>query len=309
MRVSPPDSRSSRRRRRVWLPLFLLLAAACSEESDEHLVEKVGVTVLRLADPGLQPQNIEDPAAGIQVAQWTVSEATLILDGAFVDALFGGECTFGDTAKQLPSATPPCFEGIVIEASTSPITLDLVLTVSEMVVRRAEPIDLTQSIDFDGDGVVNDANGGGPFDAPCGKSGVVGPCDDNCPLVPNPDQTDDNADGIGNACTSGGLRDSDGDLDSDGVDNCVWVSNADQADGDSDGIGDACHPQEAEVVPFVLDLAPTTLEQQTGVTTFITVDFDDQVALDCDWDAGSCVLNPAAVQLCTSSFPSGAGCP
>lgn len=59
---------------------------------------------------------------------------------------------------------------------------------------------------------------------------------DNCTYTPNADQADDDADGIGDACT--GDLDGDGALDSE--DNCVDIPNPDQADSDGDGTGDAC---------------------------------------------------------------------
>jgi len=69
--------------------------------------------------------------------------------------------------------------------------------------------------DDDGDGVVNAV--------------------DNCP-VPNPDQTDTDGDGLGDACDN----DDDGDGILDAIDNCPLVPNEDQNDRDGDGIGDAC---------------------------------------------------------------------
>jgi hypothetical protein len=60
--------------------------------------------------------------------------------------------------------------------------------------------------------------------------------DDNCPMVFNPQQFDDDNDGIGNEC--------DTDLDDDGVedsiDNCPGIANPLQEDTDNDSEGDAC---------------------------------------------------------------------
>ena len=58
---------------------------------------------------------------------------------------------------------------------------------------------------------------------------------DNCPAVFNPDQTDDNSNGVGDVCE---------DLDGDGIflaeDNCPLRHNPEQTDSDGDGVGDDC---------------------------------------------------------------------
>jgi hypothetical protein len=54
----------------------------------------------------------------------------------------------------------------------------------------------------DGDGVPDDGDGSGIIgDNPC-TGGETENCDDNCPLFFNPDQTDSDGDGIGDACVA-----------------------------------------------------------------------------------------------------------
>lgn len=60
--------------------------------------------------------------------------------------------------------------------------------------------------------------------------------DDNCPGVANPDQTDTDGDGQGDACDT----DDDDDGTEDALDNCPDVYNPGQEDSNGDGVGDAC---------------------------------------------------------------------
>jgi len=76
---------------------------------------------------------------------------------------------------------------------------------------------------------------------------------DNCPLLSNPDQVDQDLDHIGNSC--------DNDLDGDGRtnnnDNCPNIENPDQADLDADGLGDPCdNDQDGDGVGYGFDNCP-----------------------------------------------------
>lgn len=86
---------------------------------------------------------------------------------------------------------------------------------------------------------------------------------DNCPLVANANQADDDSDGIGNACDPNPNDGPTGDLDGDGVannaDNCPNIANSNQADFDADGLGDACDPDDDnDGVMDANDLCPNT---------------------------------------------------
>ena len=64
--------------------------------------------------------------------------------------------------------------------------------------------------------------------------------EDNCPLIPNANQTDTDNDGIGDVCDDTDDTDTDNDGVPDVEDNCPLIPNANQTDTDNDGIGDVC---------------------------------------------------------------------
>jgi hypothetical protein len=145
----------------------------------------------------------------------------------------------------------------------------------------AFPLDATEFVDADGDGIGNNAD-----TTPNGDTDGDGidNLSDNCASVSNALQTDTDSDGIGDVCDST----INGDTDNDGVDNlsdnCVSVSNANQLDTDTDGAGDAC------------DTTPNGDTDNDGVDNLAdncpSVSNADQVNTDGDAQGDACDTTP-----------------
>lgn len=186
-----------------------------------------GAVLSTIAIPG-QQANLFDVGefARATVFGATPGEVSLVQEGVY-GTLTLNQAT-GAWSYQLGAT--PAQSGAVAALSSGAIAHDL-FTVTGVQYSNGPSdsvvIDITvtaatdTNTDDDGDGV-NDAT-------------------DNCPTVSNPDQVDQDLDGIGNPCDS--------DLDGDGVgnggsnggaDNCPDMANPDQSDLDHDGIGDVC---------------------------------------------------------------------
>ncbi len=284
--------------------VFVLSSLACTE-TDEQLIDEIGVTRLFLTDPALAFQSISDSEYGPQWAQWKLNRAEMNIGGVVVDLAFGETCTVSDTVLITPFLEGACSGGIVVDSGMS--TVSLTLEIESFTLGRAEPVDLSGD-DYDVDGVWND--------------------DDNCPLIPNPDQTDTNGDGVGSACsivdpfTGTRIADNDGDGVSDNFDNCVWADNPGQEDTGGlaaeeipDLIGDACDEEESLVVSSATEIVldPIVLDQALNSTSFLVVDFSSAGgrAVDCNFNAFSCTLYPDAVRFCSATSLAQAvqGCP
>ena len=128
--------------------------------------------------------------------------------------------------------------------------------------------------DFDLDGVLNDGSADGQYANLRCAGGIASGCDDNCPGSPNPDQLDQDADAVGDAC-----------------DNCAASSNAAQTDFDRDGIGDACDACPGQVGG---DASDSDLDGVVGcLDNCLAIPNPDQEDADGDRLGDACDLCPA----------------
>lgn len=185
----------------------------------------------------------------------------------------------------------------------------------------ASPLAATLSTDWDGDGLPNASDNcpraSNPDQTDTDGDGIGDACDwnvdtdadgiddgiDNCPIY-NPSQADTDQDGIGDAC--------DNDIDGDGItntglanlDNCPYVANPDQQDTDNDGVGDACqNDQDGDGIPDQNDNCPSLANPDQQDTD------NDNIGNLCDTDIDNDGINNPADKCPTVAGTGADGCP
>ena len=279
------------------LVVALVWTGGCDTQDD--IITSTGTLRVSVVDRDLDTQfgTFSDPSdpPGRQVVAWEIESAILEIPevdpGAFEYVLLTPPCIHRQFAPAevalldcdlIPVPTPGV--GYAMDPRV-PLQLSMRLLVERMDIRRANRPLLLPDADFDGDLVLNET--------------------DNCVLIDNPDQSDFNGDGFGDACSlpdfngDPTIPDRDGDREADITDNCVWIVNPDQADSTpAGGIGDACEELAPVVTPPIeLTLGPIAVTVESNTWSFVSADFRDQTALSCDPAFTSCTLDPGAVEL------------
>jgi hypothetical protein len=286
-----------------------LFSLSCSVIDDD--VVEVGVLRLYPVHPAQGLPVLGE--AGVQLAVWEISSATIVFPDITSDLAEKGPCIHFQSYISLTAIEGECSRGASVAVYETPVDATISLTTT-LDISRITPVDLSMGGDLDGDGVLNE--------------------DDNCPMVPNGGDeqlevvTDAFGDEIGLACafdSTGGVGedrvyflDSEIDAVPDIADNCPFHDNPLQentSDYAPDGIGDAC-TDEATVsmggetaIDLMLELTAISPEP---FQQLLVLDFgSDITGWNCNWNAGTCELDPASVRACvaSSTVNAAAGCP
>jgi Thrombospondin type 3 repeat len=251
-----------------------------------------------ITDSAVASQRAPLPAP--QIVSWRVEEMTASnvtgVSGTY-SFLYSGPCSYQYNAVAPFSFPVACrTSGVTLNPGVSVPTASLRVRISKLEVRAASRPDLSADADPDGDGVPNSV--------------------DNCPLVPNPDQTSTHSllagFPVGDACFDSDANgnptfpDQDQDGVSDFIDNCIWYPNPPlpgasvPEDSDNDGIGDACE----RIAPVVLPGGSLTIQcdnvaftTQGSRVTLARLDFGRPGVLTCDAGFTGCTLDPTALKL------------
>jgi len=180
------------------------------------------------------PNTVFDSTSGdVTIASLTKADVVCYTTDGTAASYNNATCS-GGTTQPLPTSkkiTLSCDEGETSAITMKTIkiaygwkTMSNATTYTEQAAEANFTLNCTPPpADTDADGVVDNS--------------------DNCPTDYNPDQTDSNGNGIGDACEAVGAPDADADGRPDTTDNCVYVWNVNQADADGDGLGNACDPK------------------------------------------------------------------
>lgn len=132
---------------------------------------------------------------------------------------------------------------------------DINFRIVSRVTRFNEALSGVMPLDSDNDGIFDDGSGSGFIGDFVCNGGASTFCDDNCPLISNPDQADIDADGKGNSCDTVQDCEIGLDTDNDGITDCdevnLYGTDLQIADTDQDGL-----PDSVEVGLFGFDEDP-----------------------------------------------------
>ena len=178
-----------------------LLASQQLDGSWDSEAYDTSLALLALWEHGLPPAANAGPDQAVTDADGDCLEAvTLAGSGTPADGVITGYAWSHRCAPLATGSAPTVLLPIGTHRILLTVEDDSGLTGTDTVEIVVAPSGATFCADEDGDGILEDGDGSGlPDDFPC-PDGLTVSCDDNCPGVANPDQTDADADHFGALC-------------------------------------------------------------------------------------------------------------